>query len=99
MASFDADGQPYELRLTFNALCSFEKARGKSVMQAFPSGGESVSMIDIRELVRCGLTQKVTEERAGEIIDAAGLGNVMEAVEAAINDAFPAAKEAPSGNG
>lgn len=63
-------GKDYVIHYSINSLIEMEKATGKSFTQLFNSEGFSLSTI--RDLVFYGLKAKakITEEGAGEILDA-----------------------------
>lgn len=95
--TFEADGQTHTLRLTTNAMVQYEDKAGHSVITALQNmeGGEA-RITDIRRLFAVMLGD-LSEENAGEVIDAIGLQKAAEKIGEAARLAFP--QSSAAGNG
>jgi hypothetical protein len=98
-----AGGEAYKFSYSVNALCELEDALDQPVAKIAVSLRDpaSVRWSVIRALVWAGLRdhhQDVTIEQAGDICEAAGLGEVMVAIGAAFDIAFPENKKGKAEN-
>lgn len=82
-----------ELRLTTNALCRIEEVSGRSVSAVMDGlSGANVRVSDLRLLVMAAAGFESLAE-AGDLIDAAGLAQSVEAIGRAVEAAFAPAGE------
>jgi len=93
--SFDAAGKTWTLRFGTNAICALETALGMGFAAALAllSDGTKVRVATIRSLVWAGLSgahDDLTEEQAGELIDAIGIAKAGTLISEAVTLAFPA---------
>ncbi|WP_172332496.1 hypothetical protein [Mangrovicoccus sp. HB161399] len=103
-----ADGATeYRLRFTTNAMVAFEEETGSSILsiaKSFDAGDEgAIKFSTVRLLAWASLLhgdRGITQEAAGDVIDACGFPAFMAAIGEAIHAAFPDADGAPKrGNG
>lgn len=89
------------LRFSTNAICSLEEDLGVGINEL----GEKMSdpsqfkLSMLRSIVRACVTEEVSPQEAGDIIDAAGIEATGEAIGRAFQAAFPNAKGSSEGNG
>ncbi|WP_108263290.1 hypothetical protein [Mangrovicoccus ximenensis] len=88
--------EEYRLRFTTNAMVAFEEETGSSVLsiaKSFDAGDEgSIKFATVRVLAWASLLHarpEVTQEEAGDVIDACGIAAFMSAIGDAIRAAFP----------
>lgn len=98
----EAEGELYRLRFTTNAMARYQDRAGETVTQAFralDAGGQSEDLdaIRLRRLFWAALSSEheVSEEEAGDVMDALGIQMAAQRLGEAIRAAFP---EASSGN-
>ena len=97
--TFDALGQPYELRFTTNALCRLEERTGKSLeIVLSETGMDGRRTTAFRALLWAGIGT-VTLETAGEIIDEIGFAEVDRIIAEGLKLAFPPKEQSAEGNG
>lgn len=96
----EAGDSVYTLRFSTNAICSLEDDLGVGINELGEKMGDpsQFKLSMLRSIVRACLTDKVTAEAAGNIIDAAGIEATGEAIGKAFQAAFPDVK-ASEGNG
>jgi hypothetical protein len=88
---FEAAARTWSLRYTTNRICAIEAETGRSII-ALAHTLEDETQISVRllrALFRGGLSQPVTDEEAGELIDALGLARAVELICAAFMAAVP----------
>ena len=98
---FEADGTPYTLMFSTNALCALEDALGMSVTDIGAQMSGSVRLKTLRSLFWAGLQDHhagVSEAEAGRIIDQVGAAEAGELIGRAFAAAFPQAEEAKAGS-
>jgi len=100
MAKVVLQGKEYNLRLDFNAICSFEKETGKGFLQfanaLVKDGPTSMQMSEARALIWAGILHENKYLKIDDIGDLMGfdnLGEVMTAIAEAISEAMPKIKE------
>lgn len=104
--SLDAGGRVYTLRLSVNALCDLEgvvqRPATAAIADLVDAGkGANVDFRLARAVIwaaMLGNSPGATLEDAGELIEAAGLGPVMESIGKMITAAFPAPAKATTEN-
>ena len=97
---FEADGQQYTLRLSFNALCALEGKIGQTfnVVIAAMADPARMSFVNIRALLWAGLLhhhRTMTIDAAGDLIEAVGIAEAVGLIGEAVALAFPQ----PEGDG
>lgn len=102
----DADGTPFKLQFSANAMCEIEDAKKCGILQfvgQMEKAGDGVLMTDLRLLVWAALQEHhegATVRDAGRLITAmGGLGPAVEVIAAMVSAAFPDASEGEAGNG
>lgn len=97
--AFDVDGQSMHLRITTNAMVAYQDAMGETFLRGMVAlEADPTDMRRLRALTRHAIDGDVTDDRAGEIIDAMGIADMVALLSRATVAAFPPAKDAP-GNG
>lgn len=99
--SLQAGDRTYTLSFSVNALCELEDRTGRTIQELANAlnATEGVSIKMVRDLVWGALRDHHGDTdiaAVGEIMDAAGLQNVVEAVGKALKLAFPDAKGGPN---
>ncbi len=95
---FEADGKPYTLVFSINALCELEDRMGEAVSGIDSLASSRKRFRTIRTVFLCGLLDhhpELTEREAGRIIDAIGIERADALVGEAFALAFPEAKPLP----
>jgi len=99
MVEIEADGVVWRLRLTTNGMVRYQDKAGETITEAFRaidqgSKSEELDAQRFRRLFWAVLSAEhdVTEEDAGDIMDAAGFQLAAEKMGEAIRAAFPEAK-------
>lgn len=89
------------LRFSTNAICTLEDDLGVGINELGGQMGDpsKFKLSMLRSIVRACMTDKVTPEEAGDIIDAAGIEATGEAIGKAFQAAFPNTKGTSEGNG
>ena len=96
--TFDALGQPFELRFTTNAICRVEERSGKSLESLLAdTSSDGKRTLAFRTLLWAGIGG-ITLETAGEIMDEIGFAEVDRILAESLRQAFPPKDDAP-GNG
>ena len=98
---FKAGGETYVLAYGSNALCTLEEKLGQPVTQfgKFLAAGENLSMRTLRTLVWAGLQRhhkSLSEEAAGDVIDAVGFQQMTDLMVSALSEAFPPGEASPA---
>lgn len=86
---FEAIGAKRSLRFGINALCRIEDRLGYSVLQLGQKMQGGLDMRTLRTVFACGLDTSLTDDDAGEIMDAIGVQRAGELVGEAFQAAFP----------
>lgn len=99
VVEIDIEERSYKLSFSVNALCELEDKLDRPVPEIAASLEDParVRMSTVRALVWAGLRdhhEDTTIEQAGDLVTAAGIPAVMEAIGRAFALAFPEAKEA-----
>lgn len=87
---FEADGKVWTLRYGINALCALEGLTGRKAMDVLAGlDGDSMQMADFRTVFQAGITEKISGDAAGDIIDAIGIPMAADLLGKAVKLAFP----------
>lgn len=97
----EAGDQVYTLRFSTNTICSLEDELGMGINEigGLLSDPANFRISTLRAIVKACLTETVTTEKSGDIIDQAGFGPVGDAIGKAFAAAFPDAVPSAEGNG
>lgn len=87
----------YTMRLSVNALCHLEEATGKPVNQVMAElqNGADIKLGTLRQIVQASLVDQHNEvdlNKAGDIMEEAGVAIVVDKLTEALLAAFPEAK-------
>lgn len=96
--TFDALGQPFELRFTTNAICRVEERSGKSLESLLAdTSSDGKRTLAFRTLLWAGIGG-ITLETAGEIMDEIGFAEVDRILAESLRLAFPPKEPSVEGN-
>lgn len=89
-------GVTHVVRFTVNNLCNLENEMDMPITEigAKIGSAKQVRLGLLRTILKHGLVQPMSETEVGDLIGAAGLPAVLNAIMAAITQAFPEAKVA-----
>lgn len=97
----DADGTPYVMRFTTNAMVRYQDKAGETITEAFRaidegSKSDDLDTVRLRRLFWAALSSEhdISEDEAGDIMDAIGFQNAGLKLGEAVRNAFPAGAEA-----
>lgn len=97
--TFDAAGRTHCLRYGMNALVRYQQAAGESMQAAvarLQERPDDPDVVVVRRMFWAGL-EGVSEDEAGDIMDAVGLARASEIMGAAVAAAFGGAGNATGG--
>lgn len=87
---FEVGGRVRTLRYGLNALCNLEQQTGRKALEIFRSlDGDQMEIRVFRSVVQAGLSEKLTAEDVGDLIDEVGIQNMAEILGRAVRLAFP----------
>jgi len=98
---FEVEGESYVLRLTTNAQVRYQDAAGESLLRAVAAlQKEPDDLRRLRRIVWAGLSHipGMTEEKAGDLMDALGLHEAARLIGEAFRLAFPEAQAGGNGS-
>jgi len=101
--TFEAGGRELALRMDMNALVRYQDRSGETISAAIDAiMKDGWDMLRGRRLFWASLTERMTEDEAGEIMSELGLGRAMEMTGEALRYAIRAlngqSEEAEAGN-
>lgn len=102
VVSFEANGSVHSLAFTMNNMVRYQDASGETLLAACASmERDPGNMARLRRMFWAGLGDPtMTEDAAGELMDALGMGECIGLIAKAAEAAFPQAEAgAETGNG
>lgn len=98
---FEADGKAYTMRLSTNAQVRYQRASGETFLEGITAVQDNPSDTErLRRLIWAGMSHVdgLTEDAAGDVMDALGIEESIAKLGEAVNAAYPKASGAETGN-